>query len=144
MSNKDNNQFNFSYPIQMRWNDLDALGHVNNAIYVSYFEIARGAFMLKAVPGWDWTKHMFLIANVNVDFKKELLLTAINPQVHVRTSKIGGKSFVVDYALTSQKGEETILHASGSTTQIMFDTKSRSTMEVPDWVRNALQSFDNM
>ena len=144
MSKLDLQKFNFSYPIQMRWNDLDALGHVNNALYVSYFEIARGGFMQRAVPEWDWTKHMFLIANVNVDFKKELLLKAIKPQMLVRTSKIGGKSFVLEYAMTSQKGDETILHATGSTTQIMFDTKARTTIEVPDWVRKSLESFDGL
>ena len=144
MSKLDLQKFNFSYPIQMRWNDLDLLGHVNNALCVSYFEIARGGFMLKAVPQWDWPKHMFLITNVNVDFKKELLLTAIKPQMLVRTSKIGGKSFVLEYAMTSQKGDETILHATGSTTQIMFDTKARTTIEVPDWVRKSLESFDGL
>jgi len=126
----------------MRWNDLDALGHVNNALYVSYFEIARGGFMLKAVPEWDWSKHMFLIANVNVDFKRELLLTAVKPQVYVRTSRIGVKSFVFEYALTSQDGDEIIVHATGSTTQIMFDTKARASIEVPDWVRKSLEDYD--
>jgi acyl-CoA thioester hydrolase len=126
----------------MRWNDLDALGHVNNALYVSYFEIARGGFMLKAVPEWDWSKHMFLIANVNVDFKSELLLTAVKPQVYVRTSRIGVKSFVLEYALTSQDGDEIIVHATGSTTQIMFDTKARASIEVPDWVRKSLKDYD--
>jgi acyl-CoA thioester hydrolase len=126
----------------MRWNDLDALGHVNNALYVSYFEIARGGFMLKAVPEWDWSKHMFLIANVNVDFKSELLLTAVKPQVYVRTSRIGVKSFVLEYALTSQDGDEIIVHATGSTTQIMFDTKARASIEVPDWVRKSLEDYD--
>jgi acyl-CoA thioester hydrolase len=140
----DTNNFNFSAPIQMRWNDLDALGHVNNAIFITYFEVARGGFMMKACPKWDWTKHMFLIANANVDFRKELLLTAQNPQVHVRTSKLGGKSFVLEYAVTSQKGGETVLHATGSTTQIMFDTKARTTIEVPDWVRESLQDFDGI
>jgi len=126
----------------MRWNDLDALGHVNNALYVSYFEIARGGFMLKAVPEWDWSKHMFLIANVNVDFKRELLLTAVKPQVYVRTSRIGVKSFVLEYALTSQDGDEIIVHATGSTLQIMFDTKARASIEVPDWVRKSLKDYD--
>lgn len=135
-------QFNFSFPIQMRWNDMDALGHVNNGIYVTYFEIARGKYMLDACPQWDWQKDMFLIANVNVDYRKELLLTAQNPRVYMRTSKIGTKSFVLEYAITSQKGEELILHASGSTTQIMFDMKSRTTIEIPDWVRESLTTFD--
>tara|TARA_B100000780_G_scaffold253225_1_gene200736 strand:- start:913 stop:1338 length:426 start_codon:yes stop_codon:yes gene_type:complete len=137
-------QFNFSHPIQMRWNDLDALGHVNNGIYVTYFEIARGIFMLKACPDWDWHKDMFLIGNVNVDFKKEMLLSAQDARVHVRTAKMGGKSFVLEYAITSQKGDQTIVHATGTTTQIMFDMKTRSTIEIPDWVRKSLGDFDSI
>lgn len=135
--------FNFSHPIQMRWNDLDPLGHVNNAIYVTYFEIARGRYMLEACPKWNWQKDMFLIASVNVNFHKELLLTSQNARVHIRTSKIGNKSFVLDYKITSEKGGVETLHASGSTTQIMFDMKSRGTIEVPDWVRESLENFDN-
>ncbi len=46
--------------------------------------------------------------------------------------------------MTSQKGDETVLHATGSTTQIMFDTKARTTIEVPDWVRKSLESFDGL
>jgi len=136
--------YNFSLPIQMRWNDLDALGHVNNALFVTYFEIARGYFMTKACPRWNWLKDMFLIANVNVDFKKELLLTANEPKVHMKTTNIGTKSFVLQYAITSKKEGEIILHASGTTTQIMFDMKTRTTIEIPDWVREGLTSFDNL
>lgn len=137
-------KFNFSLPLQMRWNDLDALGHVNNALFITYFEIARGHFILQACQDWNWHKDMFLIANVNADFKKELLLTANDPKVHVKTIKIGAKSFVLEYAVTSKKENETILHATGTTTQIMFDMKTRSTIEVPDWVRKSLEDFDKL
>lgn len=137
-------QFNFSLPIQVRWNDLDALGHVNNAIYVTYFEIARGHFMLEACPGWDWNKDMFLIANVNVDFRKELLLTADDPRVMVKTSQIGTKSFVLEYAIVSNNGGDVTVYATGTTTQVMFDMKTRHTMEVPQWVRESLTAFDKL
>jgi acyl-CoA thioester hydrolase len=136
--------FNFSLPLQIRWSDLDPLGHVNNAVYVTYFEIVRGHFMLHACPGWDWQKDMFLIGNVTVNFLKELKLTPDITTVHVRTSKIGNKSFVLDYAITSQKGEERLVHATGHTTQIMFDMKTRATIEIPDWVREALAAFDGL
>ena len=39
-------------PIQIRWRDLDALGHVNNAVYLTYFELARLAY-IRAVLGAD-------------------------------------------------------------------------------------------
>ena len=137
------NKFKFKLPLQLRWIDMDALGHVNNAIFVTYFEVARGHYMLQACPGWDWHKHMFLIGNVNVDFKKELLLSAQNAQVWMRTSKVGTKSFVLEYAVVSEKQGEIIIHATGSTTQIMFDMKTRSTIEVADWVRESLTDFES-
>ena len=140
----ENFNFNFSIPIQIRWNDLDPLGHVNNAVYVTYFEIARGYFMLKAAKGWDWHKNMFLIGNVNVSFNKELLLTSQDAKVHIRTSSIGNKSFVLEYAITSSNNGETVVHATGTTTQIMFDLKNKSTIEVPDWVRKSLSDFDQL
>lgn len=139
---KDLDTLKFKFPLQLRWNDMDALGHVNNAMFVTYFEVARGHYMLKACLGWDWHKHMFLIGNVNVDFKKELLLTAQNPQVWMRTAKIGTKSFVLEYAVVSEKNGETIIHATGSTTQIMFNMQTRTTVEVAEWVRESLTAFE--
>lgn len=136
--------FNFSLPLQIRWNDLDPLGHVNNAVYITYFEIVRGHFMLTACPGWDWHKDMFLIGNVNANFHAELLLTAQEPTVHIRTAKLGNKSFELEYAVTSKKGDGQILHATGTTTQIMFDMKNRTTIAIPDWVREALIKFDDL
>ena len=138
------NGFKFSLPLQMRWNDMDALGHVNNAVFVTYFETARGVFMMKACPDWDWHKDMFLIANINVDLQKELLLSAQNVLVHVKTVSLGTKSFVLQYAITSEKNSETIVHATGTTTQIMFDMKTRTTIEIPDWIRTSLSEYDSL
>ncbi|CAG5087491.1 acyl-CoA thioesterase [Parvicella tangerina] len=140
----DLSTFKFSFPIQMRWSDMDPLGHANNGIYVTYFEIARGKYMIEACPNWNWEKDMFLIASVTVDFHRELLLTAEDAKVHIRTSDIGNKSFVLDYVITSVKNGETIIHASGNTTQIMFDMKSRKTIKIPNWVRASLIDFDNV
>ena len=140
MQNTEN--FKFRFKLQLRWNDLDALGHVNNAVFVTYFEVARGHYMLQACPGWDWRQHMFLIGNVEAHFHKELLLDAQKTEVLMRTTRIGTKSFVLEYAVVSQKNGETIVHATGKTTQVMFDTKTRKTVEVADWVRKKLNDFE--
>lgn len=134
--------FKFSHPIQIRWKDLDALGHVNNAVFITYFELARGHYMPTACPGWDWHKHMFLIANVQVDYKKEVRLTTRDTKVYLRTKEMGTKSFVLEYMLASEVDGEQIIHATGSTTQIMFDIKTRTTIEIADWVRKALTEFE--
>ncbi len=138
------NQFKFSLPIQLRWNDQDALGHVNNAVYLSYFEIARGHYMPTACPGWNWLKDMFLIGNISINFQKELKLLAKNPKVHIRTTKIGNKSFELEYLVTSEKNGETIIHATGTSTQVMFDMQTRTTIEVSDHLREQLTSYDTL
>lgn len=136
--------FEFRKELQLRWNDMDALGHVNNALFITYFETARGHYMLEACPGWDWQKHMFLIANVNVDFRKELLLLAQKPTVWMRTAKMGTKSFVLEYVITSENNGETLIHASGSTTQIMFDMGTRQTIDIEPWVRENIKAFESV
>jgi acyl-CoA thioester hydrolase len=139
---KELKDFKFKKELQLRWNDMDALGHVNNAIFITYFETARGHYMLEACPGWDWHKHMFLIANVNVDFRKELLLNAQKPTVWMRTSRMGKKSFVLEYVITSEKKGEQIIHASGTTTQIMFDMRQRKTVEIEAWTKESLTTYE--
>ena len=126
----------------MRWKDMDALGHVNNATMVTYYEIARSEYMINACPGWDWTKNMFLIVNVNANYHSELPLTATNVKVWVRTAKFGSKSFVLEYLTTSEKDGKTIIHSSGSTTQVFFDLKDKKSVAVPEWVKEGITKFE--
>ena len=133
----------FQQPIQIRWNDLDALGHVNNAVFITYFEMARGPYMMAASSTWDWSEHMFLIGHVEASFQRELTFRDRDPRVEVRTTRLGGKSFDIRYRVlsTGATGEE-VVHATGTTTQVMFDTPSRRTIAIPDWLRNDLEAFE--
>lgn len=57
--------------VELRWRDLDAYGHVNNAVYLNYLEEARDAWVQEvlgqATDTWD-----FVLARVAIDFKQEL------------------------------------------------------------------------
>ena len=137
------NNFTHQEGIQIRWNDLDPLGHVNNAVFVTYFEIARGTYMLNASPKWNWKVDMFLIGNINVNYLKELTLYSVNPIVSVRTKKMGTKSFVLEYRVSSTNlAGENIVHAIGESTQIMFDMKNKKTIEIQDWLKEHLTSYE--
>jgi acyl-CoA thioester hydrolase len=137
----DKTQFNFSLEIQIRWMDLDPLAHVNNSIYIQYFEMGRGRYMVNASPTWDWHKNMFLIASISCDYKRELKMTDKHPHVHVRGSRFGTKSFDLEYAITSGLNHE-MLHTTGKSTQVMFDTKNKKTIVIPDWLKNEIVDFE--
>ncbi|MTI22581.1 acyl-CoA thioesterase [Fulvivirga sp. RKSG066] len=134
--------FIFNQELQVRWMDLDPLAHVNNSIYIQYFELGRGKYMSAASPTWDWHKHMFLIANISCDYKRELKLTDSKPTVWVRTSRFGGKSFDLEYAIASEKNGEQILHAIGKSTQVMFDLKERKSIEIPAWLKTEIKAYE--
>jgi len=131
--------FKFSENIQVRWTDLDPLAHVNNSIYIQYFEIARGRYMLEAAPSWDWHKNMFLLANINCDYLKELKIGTPKTQCWVRTKEIGKKSFVIEYMITTA---DNTIHTLGSSTQVMFDTANKKTIAIPEWLRKELLAFE--
>ncbi len=62
-------EFKHKLPVQIRFNDIDSLGHVNNAIYLSYFDLGKSAyFQTVRTQIIDWTKIDIVVANVNIDF----------------------------------------------------------------------------
>ncbi len=131
--------FTFSENIQVRWTDLDPLAHVNNSIYIQYFEIARGRYMLEAAPTWDWHKDMFLLANVTCNYLAELKIGMPDTKCWVRIKEMGIKSFIIEYMITTGNG---IVHTAGTSTQVMFDTETKNTIAIPDWLREEVQQYE--
>src|SRR5690625_7856508 len=98
-------QFKFSMPINIRWNDMDALGHVNNVYYFEYFQVARGIYMPTVSENWDWTKFMFVIAHIECNYIQELSMLHKKPEIKLRAPRLGIKSLNFKYAIISEKNE---------------------------------------
>jgi len=77
--------------IRIRWRDIDAYGHVNNAVYLNYLEEARDAFVQKvlgpATSTWD-----FVLARVAIDYRAELTQDDGEVLVRCRLDSIGRAS----------------------------------------------------
>ncbi len=143
MQNINIQDFKFSLPIEIRWNDLDPLSHVNNVYYFEYFQIGRGLYMPVVSNQWDWTKNMFVIAHIECDYFKELKLTAAEPTIKLRTSSLGAKSFEIEYLITSfDKENNEIIHAKGKSVQVLIDTTLGKSIEIPDWLREAIMDYE--
>ena len=68
-------EFRYRHPIEIRYNDTDALGHVNNAVYFSYFEMARGGYYTTVVghpfgTGPDAAERTFVIAEARIVYRQ--------------------------------------------------------------------------
>ncbi|MBO9320091.1 MAG: acyl-CoA thioesterase, partial [Chloroflexus sp.] len=119
------------YRIEVRFRDLDALGHVNNAVYATYFESARIAYYQRLVGG-SLDRLGIILAELTISYKApahfgdELL-------VGVRVSKIGGKSFTMDYAI-ARVGDGALI-ATGQSVLVAYDYAAGRSVPVSDEFR---------
>ena len=130
--------------IQIRFKDLDALGHVNNANHLTYFELARMQYSDDVLGKIDWSKNGFILASVKLDYKKPIL---IKDRVFVlsRTSKAGTKSFEMEHQIIriEPDGTETIL-AEGSNVIVCMEYATMKTIPVPEEWKTKVSAFEGL
>lgn len=76
--------------VEIRWNDVDAFRHVNNAVYLTYLEECRDEWLERALGGDEtWN---FVLARVAIDYRRELRLEDDVAVVRCRLDRIGSAS----------------------------------------------------
>jgi acyl-CoA thioester hydrolase len=89
--------------IEIRWRDLDALRHVNNAVYATYLEEARDEWMERALGGsgdlWD-----YVLVRVAIDFRRELTQEDDAVLVRTRLERIGTSSLTLREEIVTLDG----------------------------------------
>lgn len=89
--------------IEIRWRDVDAYQHVNNAVYATYLEECRdewlGVALGDAASAWD-----YVLARVAIDFRRELRLEDEWVVVSCRLQRIGTSSVTVREELRADEG----------------------------------------
>lgn len=125
--------------IQVRFTDLDVLGHVNNNVYLSYFEMARVHYF-KVLLGtdWNWKTDGVVLAKNEVEYLKPVLLTD-TPEVLMFTEHIGQKSFTLGYELKVNG----IIFARGRSVLVAYDGVNQRSKEIPVKMIEALKSLMN-
>jgi acyl-CoA thioester hydrolase len=127
-----------STPIQIRFSDCDMLQHVNNAIYLQYFELARINFFKQELPNWDWkTKGIILLKNT-IEYKKPVLLND-SCNITVKAIKIGRKSFTMSYELIVNSEGQQILKTYGESILVCFNFLTDQTIELPTELKDVLE-----
>lgn len=86
--------FKHSVEIQLRFNDFDLLGHVNNAVYQHYYDYARINYFKKVIGGVNWLDFSVIMASIKIEYHKPINL---NEKVSIRSRMkiIGKKSLIM-------------------------------------------------
>lgn len=108
----------FSHAIEVRFGDLDAMGHVNNAMIVTYLEQGRFQWWRSYLGGRKFQEEGFLLARVELDYRMPILL-GDDVRVELVVTRVGNSSFELSYRVT--KGLGGALFAEGKSVQVMLD-----------------------
>ena len=108
----------FTHPIEVRFRDLDALGHVNNAVLVTFLEHARWQWWHGYLGTRLFEAEGFLIARIEVDYRRPVLLDD-HPVVEILVSRLGNSSFDLVYRVLSRR--DGALLAEAKSVQVMMD-----------------------
>lgn len=136
-------EFRFHQPIDVRYGDLDPQGHVNNALFVTYLEHARVAY-IQHLDLWDGKSYLelgFIIAHIEVDFQAPILITD-KVQVGVRVSRLGGKSLDMLYRV--EDGASGKVFGTGKTVLVGYDYRERKSISLLDEWREAIAAFEDI
>jgi len=131
-------RFTLSQPVVLR--DLDAFGHVNNAVYLTFAENGRVAYLKEVVGAETYEQIRNIIAHATIEFRAEATYGDV-VTVGVRTDRVGTKSFHLVYRMARQDGT-TI--ADIESVQVMFDFATGRAIEVPDEWRAQISEYDGL
>lgn len=141
-------EFRFEQPIEVRFADTDALGHVNNAVYLTYFEAARAGYYaaVAGVPfgtGEKAAERTFVIAEAKIAFRRPAFFgeTLV---VGCRFSWASRSSFGLEYRIRAEGsvvGEARDI-ADGNSVQVMFDLTANRVIRVPDDLLAMFEAYE--
>jgi acyl-CoA thioester hydrolase len=134
------------YPIVVhvvvRWGDMDSLGHVNNTLYLQYFETARIEYLVALgmdPPGPTWQEYGLILASVDCRFKVPVTYPD-TLSVATRVSALGDDRVLMEHAAFSHKLDR--VAAEGDAVVVSYDyVAGRRTSLLPE-IRDAILALE--
>ncbi len=136
---------NFKHKIKLkvRFSDLDAMRHVNNATYLSYLEEARIGYY-KDVLNMPKKNLDFnaVVARIEIDYLQPIVLgEAI--EVLTKTTNFGKKSSDIENLILVERNGEKVIAAAALTKLVSYDYEKHQSIETPEEVKKKIEEFEH-
>ncbi|MBP6068107.1 thioesterase family protein [Bacteroides sp.] len=125
-------KFRHTLPIQLRFNDVDKFGHVNNTIYFCFYDLGKTEYFSRVCPGVNWEKDGIVVVHIEANFLSQIFATD-HIAVQTAVSEIGTKSFhLIQRMIDTDTGEVKCI---GTSVMVAFDLEKHESKPLPEeWV----------
>ncbi len=131
--------FRHVVPITVRFRDIDAMGHVNNAVFFTYLETARVDYMRDVVfqlEGRDLTQVGLILAQISCQFQAPIFYGQL-VEVGTRVIEMRNSSFIIEHRIEAD-GQ---LAALAEAVVVHYDYQAGRSMRIPDEIRARVEAF---
>ncbi|HEY1250796.1 MAG TPA: thioesterase family protein [Thermoanaerobaculia bacterium] len=128
--------------IEVPYDDIDAMGHLNNVAYLTYLERARQKYWMAMRDSTDFWDVDFVVAHSEIDYRSSVSMGEVL-EVEIHVSRMGASSFDFAYAIRrpgAAGGAELVAEA--KTTQVSFDWQSRAKKPLSEERRKQIEAFE--
>lgn len=129
----------YSVELEIRYRDIDALGHVNNSVYATYAEQARTLYC-RDVLETSLASLPIVVASLSIDYVRPIELDEGTVAIDVEVPAIGTSSFPMAYEMRVDDG----VAAEVESTQVFIDPESERPAPIPDEFRSAIAAYHDL
>lgn len=134
--------FRHSLPIQIRFNDVDRYGHVNNNAYFAFYDLGKEDYLTNILRvDYRNADVVPVVANINADFFLPILY-GDKIIVETRISHVGQKSFTLDQRAVNRDTGQVVCHC--ATVMVCFSLKTQESAEIPEAYRQAIKDYEGL
>ena len=127
--------------LPVQWGDQDAFGHVNNTVYLRWFESGRVDYFEKIGLSESMRRMRVgpILASITCHYRKQVNFPD-QIRIGTRVHKIGRSSMVLDHRIVSESSRAVV--AEGISTVVVFDYAKNQSVPVPDEIRQAINQLE--
>lgn len=133
-------KFKLIVPLQVRWADVDAFRHVNNAVFLSYLEHGRVQYFAMALGRPRVDDLNFIIAEINIKYRAPATI-GDTLAVGIRADELGHQSFRFFYEIWETEKQRLVAEAWSA--QVVYDYGALKPVPIPDSMRRAMEDFES-
>ena len=125
--------------IQVRFSDVDIMGHVSNTVYQNYYDSGKVDYFDKVMPDMDFVNIGVVGASIKIDYLKPIFMKT-RILVETRVAVLGHKSLTMEHCLVDEQTKDVL--STCTAVLVCYSIKEKTSIPIPEHWRKSILAYD--